>query len=241
MSTSEDDLAAAWASEEAAGPSQSLPAFTTAVGPDGFVKERRTAARAMEAKARAVEDHRGRVRVAELRLETAQKTAAGAVRLADAEEAVSRARRALAGALDQLSDAEADLAEVDNAVMAALSAAMRPETPQLYYRSLPEFVTEFISEQYRRPVGGKSMGLRWKARWWESAEAITRLDALWRAFELLRLDGGTGMSTWLRDHLDYHMGVLMSDTGPFADSREPADGTAPLPVEPPPPGQFPTW
>ena len=89
----------------------------------------------------------------------------------------------------------------------------------------------------RRPIGPGSP-LRWSARWWESAEAITRLDAIWRAWETLRLDPGTGLSVWLKDHADYHLAILMSPTGPFRNSEDLAKITEPLPYEPPPAGLF---
>ena len=62
---------------------------------------------------------------------------------------------------------------------------------------------------------------------------------MWRSWEHHRLDSATGISTWLRDHADYHLAVLMSPTGPFADSTDSASVTDPLPYEPPPRGLFP--
>lgn len=67
---------------------------------------------------------------------------------------------------------------------------------------------------YRRPIDGTHR--RWAARWWQHEEAIIRLEALWRAWEHLRLDPATGMSIWWRDHADHHMAALMSPDGPFA-------------------------
>ena len=66
---------------------------------------------------------------------------------------------------------------------------------------------------YRRPLGGQAV--TWCPEWWRHAEAIARLDALWRAWEHLRLDPATGMSVWFRDHADHHMAVLLSADGPF--------------------------
>lgn len=60
-------------------------------------------------------------------------------------------------------------------------------------------------------------GATWCARWWAHAEAISRLESLWRAWEVLRLDETLGMSLWWRDHADPHLAVLLSrDAGPFA-------------------------
>ncbi|MEJ7784942.1 MAG: DUF4913 domain-containing protein [Solirubrobacteraceae bacterium] len=36
---------------------------------------------------------------------------------------------------------------------------------------------------------------------------MSRLEALWRSWEYLRLDGNLGISVWMRDHLDHHMAV----------------------------------
>ena len=90
---------------------------------------------------------------------------------------------------------------------------------------------------FRRRVGDRSQ-FRWAADWWRHPEAVLRLDALWRAWEHLRLDPATGVSVWLRDHADYHLGVLFSDHGPFAKSQDRNEHGVPLPYEPPPTGLF---
>ena len=112
--------------------------------------------------------------------------------------------------------------------------------PPLYYGSVDEFVREVIVPVFGRDVGEKGRAeLRWSARWWESSEAIMRLEALWRSWEHLRLDPATGMSVWLRDHLDHHLGALMSPIGPFAASTDTARAGDPLPYTAPPPALFP--
>ena len=114
------------------------------------------------------------------------------------------------------------------------------EAPTLYYGSVDEFVREFVCPIFRRNVGEEGRAdYRWSARWWESAEAIARLEAMWRAWEHLRMDAATGTSVWLRDHADHHLGVLMSPTGPWALSKDTAGPDEPLPYEAPPEGLFP--
>lgn len=81
-------------------------------------------------------------------------------------------------------------------------------------------------------------------RWWEYDEAVIRLEALWRAWEHLRLDPSTGMSVWWRDHADHHMAVLMDPEGKFAAASHyngvnGAGKGEPLPYEPPPAGLLP--
>lgn len=113
--------------------------------------------------------------------------------------------------------------------------------PELVYGSVDEFLREYLRHVYRRATSDHRV---WAARWWEYDEAVIRLEALWRAWEHLRLDPSTGMSVWWRDHADHHMAVLMDPEGPFAaadhygDVNEAGKGE-PLPYEPPPAGLFP--
>ena len=106
--------------------------------------------------------------------------------------------------------------------------------PETEFGSVYEFVDDHLVVLYARHVEAKP-GRLWCPRWFDHAEAVSRLEALWRAYESLRLDPATGMSVWWRDHADHHMAVLMSADGPFegcsADKghRRPPP---PLPTEP---------
>jgi hypothetical protein len=91
------------------------------------------------------------------------------------------------------------------------------ELPEPVYGTVEEFVTERFVPMFRRPLGGD---LRWCAQWWLHAEAISRLTALWYAWETLRLEPGTGMAVWYRDHLDHQLPILMGARGPFAKCTE---------------------
>ncbi|MGJ3192225.1 DUF4913 domain-containing protein [Paenarthrobacter sp. FR1] len=68
-------------------------------------------------------------------------------------------------------------------------------------------------------------GTTWCPQWWKHAEAISRFESLWRAWEYLRLDGTTGMSVRWRDYADHHMNELLSSDGPFKGCN-PDDGPA---------------
>ena len=76
---------------------------------------------------------------------------------------------------------------------------------------------DFIVPVFSRQVGDRA-ARRWAAECRRHPEAIVRLEALWRSWEHLRLDPATGMSVWLRDHADHHLGVLWDPDGPFAKS-----------------------
>lgn len=90
--------------------------------------------------------------------------------------------------------------------------AVEEGTAEPFYDSLPSFVHQFLLPNWRRQLGRG----QWCRVWWEHSEAILRLEALWDAFESLRLEPGTGTSVFLRDHLDPHMRSLTDrETTPF--------------------------
>ena len=84
---------------------------------------------------------------------------------------------------------------------------------EVAYPDLDSWVGDYFTRVYARPLGGE---WRWCPSWVEHPEAAVRLDALWRSWETLRSDPGLGMSTWLRDHLDPQLTVLLGNRGPFA-------------------------
>ena len=96
-------------------------------------------------------------------------------------------------------------------------AAGEPEPVTPFYGSLLEFVTEGFAPVYCRST---SPTTRWCASWWDHAEAIYRLEALWRSWELYRLEPRLGIASWLRDYLDPQLNVLISPAGPFAQCTE---------------------
>jgi len=105
-----------------------------------------------------------------------------------------------------------------------------------FYGSLLEFVTEGFAPVYCRAT---SPTLRWCASWWDHAEAIYRLEALWRSWELYRLEPRLGIASWLRDYLDPQLNVLTSPTGPFAQCTDDRHSPAkPLRTEQPPEHNF---
>ncbi len=143
-------------------------------------------------------------------------------------QAATAARRAVTAALEALDEEEP-----------------AEEEPALYYGSVDEFVREYLVKNYRRRVDGERSV--WAADWWNYPEAVIRLDALWRAWEHLRLDPTTGMSVWFRDHAEHHMSVLLDPHGPFAaagmgenriNTNDSDKGTE-LPYTAPPEGLYP--
>ena len=94
-------------------------------------------------------------------------------------------------------------------------AEEEPTAP--FFGSLLEFVVEHFGPVYARNT---SPTVRWCASWWDHAEAIYRLEALWRTWELYRLEPRLGIASWLRDYLDPQLHELTNPTGPFASCTE---------------------
>lgn len=113
--------------------------------------------------------------------------------------------------------------------------------PATYYANLDDFIRDYLRYIYGCKVDGRNRV--WAAEWWRYAGAVTRLEAIWRAWEHLRRDGATGTSVWLRDHADPHMAILFDPSGPFEnadplDERNHSGRGGPLPYAPPPAGLY---
>jgi Domain of unknown function (DUF4913) len=102
------------------------------------------------------------------------------------------------------------------------------------YTAVEDWLAGYFLPMFRRTLGGE---FRWCGQWWRHGEAISRLTALWHAWEVLRLQPGTGIAAWYRDHLDHQLPILMGARGPFyqcseTDHREPREAiTEPAPED----------
>jgi hypothetical protein len=98
------------------------------------------------------------------------------------------------------------------------------------FDDLDSWVNDYLLVLYRRSTDGSAV--TWCPEWWRHPEAYLRLDALWRAWEYLRRQPATGMAVWIRDYVDPHMAVLLSEgSGPFKGCSE-KNGHAEYPLRP---------
>jgi Domain of unknown function (DUF4913) len=111
----------------------------------------------------------------------------------------------------------------------------RPAARENFYPHVAAFVTGFLAEVYAHEWREQDGSWRWCAQWWSHTEALVRLEALWKAWEVLRLDPGAGASTWLRDHADPTMAALTSPAGPFTRCTPVRHATPSALVTAPPP------
>lgn len=103
------------------------------------------------------------------------------------------------------------MSEIPNDATEASEEAEAP-VPELYFRNAQDFVEQYLLPSWRHSTGGT----KWCALWWEHAEAVSILDALWRAFEGHRYGDPSGMAVWWRDFAYPLMGSLTSPQGTFA-------------------------
>lgn len=86
--------------------------------------------------------------------------------------------------------------------------------PELVYASAVEFFAELLAQSYVRDVNEGAI-FAWCPEWYKHPEALIRMEAIWRAWEHLRLEPALGVSTWWLNHADPHMRILMDKEGPF--------------------------
>lgn len=119
-------------------------------------------------------------------------------------EAANRKVARLQRSLDRLHDSAPILAQAD-----AGGSDADDEASVLAFPNADAWVRGWLLQTWRRADA------RWCEKWWLHAEALSRIEAIWRAWEHLRNDGALGPSIWWRDHGDYHLAILTAPNGPF--------------------------
>jgi hypothetical protein len=74
--------------------------------------------------------------------------------------------------------------ELEGATTPTEAAEEDSDAPELFYPNVAEFVSGKLATSYRRQLNVQG-GVTWCPQWWKHAEAISRLEALWRAWEFL--------------------------------------------------------
>lgn len=165
--------------------------------------------------------------------------AAATEALTQSERARDRAVQDVESASDALAIAREQAAD-KTAGEGSSSHAAGPaaeDEPEAFYDTAEEFLHEQLLPLYNRILDTKNG--KWCRQWFLHPEAVSRMDALWRAWEHLRLDPTTGMSVWWKDHADVHMAVLLSQKGPFhACSPTRHNAPEPFPCDIAPEGWF---
>jgi Domain of unknown function (DUF4913) len=128
--------------------------------------------------------------------------------LTDIDDVMAR----LTALTTRLEHAEQQLAERSSAEPAPSGSEQESQDP--LYDNVEQWVHTYLLPTFPRPYGAVGMTRwYWCTRWFEHDEAVTRMMALWYAWETARLEM-TGMVGWLQQ-LDHHLPILCGDDGPF--------------------------
>jgi len=137
---------------------------------------------------------------------------------------------------------EQGLADLEETVADAIATGggalptPRPPRPPLVFDNVEEWVAGMFAPRFARSIGGP---VKWCPRWWDHPEAVLRLEALWRSWEVHRLDTDRGIAVWLRDFLGGQLAALLDDAGTFAAcTPEKHSPRPPLPLTPAPAGYW---
>lgn len=233
---------------DAAGESSPVEDLVAAAEGDGPARLRVDLLKAQ----RAEEDERGRLRIAQAKHDTAAaaEKKVSPARLAELREAVGRAQRRVDAA--QLAAAAAKL-RAERADQVAqqtrdLGGEASPTGRLLRFASAVEFVNEYAVPNWGHPLGVGRAGARWCDQWWLHPSALASLDALWEAFEVMRLAPPPSLASWTRDYLWPFMTELTRPDGPFhsctptgSDKRPGHDPEKAWPSGEPPKGYVQTY
>jgi len=101
-----------------------------------------------------------------------------------------------------------------NSVPAATSDQPGSGTEGWTCSTLAEWVEEVFAWHFTRDH--ETQTWYWCPRWWDHVEAVSRLTALWHAWEAMHhtTGGGAGLAHWYHE-LDHQLPILMGPHGPF--------------------------
>lgn len=182
------------------------------VGPTATGTAAQLAQKRLEAAHESLAEAEEALRVAHVKANedlTSRLRSAAYEALAQKKRNRERAERDVEAAAGELAEARK---QIGTDVNAAAPVPVKEESP-LVYETCEEFLHESLLPLYNRIIDAKNG--KWCRQWFLHPEAVSRVEALWRAWEHLRLDGATGMSVWWKDHADAHMSVLLNQKGPF--------------------------
>lgn len=89
------------------------------------------------------------------------------------------------------------------------------EAPPVYGDHVEFFFQEFRA-WFAEPNGGTRGRAEWCPHWRDHPEADRAVDALWRAWEVLQRDPGTGLAVWLANYVYPIMDRVLDPGGTFA-------------------------
>lgn len=95
------------------------------------------------------------------------------------------------------------------------------DMPDLAFTHMEAWYLHQLADMIERRLEAAGTGTyTWCPTWWKHPEAIARLEALWRAWEICRAEDGEAPSRWFWQHCDPMLAVLMdAKRGPMSDCK----------------------
>lgn len=115
-------------------------------------------------------------------------------------------------------------------------AQEEPSPARPHFANAAQWVEQWLIPHYKRNPRTNL----WDQRWWEYTEVVAVFEALWQAWEFLRVDSMLGPAVFFRDYLWPAMREITGPEGPFFQVKD-AHGRAlpePWPTAPVPEGLY---
>lgn len=113
-----------------------------------------------------------------------------------------------------LDAADAKVRQAEAAVLVAEKQQEEAADPVPRFASVDAFVQAYVLPNWRHSRSDRQN--HWCYQWWKHAEAITRFEALWEAFEVARREPPPAMSLFWVQQVDHHLSLLTAADGTFA-------------------------
>lgn len=138
----------------------------------------------------------------------------------------------VAGQLEELLGDEQFTEKIEKITNEKFEEAITPaEKIEPKYKSVIEFVDDFVRPMWATTRNDQD-NANWSKQWYTHPEAVARLSALWRIYEVNRgRDPQNFLEGFLRVHADYHMRQLMAEGSVFSRCSSTDSPSVPLPVE----------
>lgn len=107
-------------------------------------------------------------------------------------------------------------ADVSLGQLLAQQPPQPPAVPRSGITSPEQFFDDFLAGLFKRDLSQHSI-VHWCTHWSEHPEAVVVVGALWRSWEVLRVDEEMGMAIWMRDFAYPLMGRLFDESGTFTN------------------------
>jgi hypothetical protein len=82
-----------------------------------------------------------------------------------------------------------------------------------------DFFDDYLAPAFE--IQDRNQDKHWCPRWWDHQSVLFRITAMWRKYELMRLESPAGVDEeFIRFVIDHHMPILLGPTSPMKNCTE---------------------